>query len=450
MNAYTGTMRFQVCTIIAHNYLAQARVLYRSFRQFHPDIPFSVLVFDAPRGTVEEEWDSFGLADLGLPPGEETRMPAFYNVTELATALKPWFFRQLLERQKLDLLYFDPDIEIFSPVDRIAALAHAHSLVVTPHTTRPMSRDKVRPSETDILSAGVYNLGFLGLNCASTDFLDWWGERLLREAIIDPTKMRFTDQRWIDFTPGYFDTHILKDETCNVAYWNADVRPLTWTGERYEVRGEPLCFFHFSGFKPENPSVLSIYQGENPRSSLAGDPVLQGLCQAYVAKLNAAGYEEMRNISYGFNRLATGVRFEEPMRLAYREALRRHEEEGSPLPPNPFAQPEEFVAWFNGLLAIKMPSDSENTPVTSRIKDSLARARRKTFVKNVKPLRRLFRNQGAVNDSLIEAVHHLAAQNQELIKEMSELREMIDNLRDPPAPVVPPRHASCGTSSDEQ
>src|SRR5690348_2867356 len=115
-------MRFQVCTIITRNYLPQARVLYSSFRQFHPDIKFSALVFDARRGEVDEPFDLFFLDDIGLPPGEETRMPMLYDVTELATALKPWFFRHLLAQEPIELLYFDPDIEIFSPVDRLAQL----------------------------------------------------------------------------------------------------------------------------------------------------------------------------------------------------------------------------------------------------------------------------------------------------------------------------------------
>ena len=54
-------MRFQACTIITRNYLPQARVLYRSFRQFRPEIRFSALVFDAERGAVDEPFDLVAL-----------------------------------------------------------------------------------------------------------------------------------------------------------------------------------------------------------------------------------------------------------------------------------------------------------------------------------------------------------------------------------------------------
>jgi glycosyltransferase involved in cell wall biosynthesis len=339
-------MPFQACTIITRNYLPQARVLYRSFRQFHPDIRFSALVFDAARGAVDEPFDLFVLDDIGLPPGEEIRMPMLYDVTELATALKPWFFRHLLAREQTELLYFDPDIEIFSPLDRLAQLAGEHCLVMTPHTTRPMSRDDVRPNETDILSAGAYNLGFLGLNSDCAPFLAWWSERLLREAMIDVANMRFTDQRWMDFAPGYFDTCILKDETCNVAYWNADSRPLSWTGTHYEVKGQSLCFFHFSGFKPENPHLLSCHQSTNPRTRLSEHPALARLCREYAEKLAMADYARLQRLPYGFQKVP-GLTVTRPMRLAYRAALRKHEETGAPAPPSAFSDPAAFIAWLN-------------------------------------------------------------------------------------------------------
>src|SRR6185369_1904756 len=134
-------MRFQVCTIVTRSYLAHARVLYRSLRRFHPDVRFTVLVFDTDNGTLNEEFETVLLKEIGLPAGEDIRMPMLYDVTELATALKPWLFRLLLERERIPLLYFDPDIEIFGPVDALAELAAKHCLVVTPHTTSPMSRE---------------------------------------------------------------------------------------------------------------------------------------------------------------------------------------------------------------------------------------------------------------------------------------------------------------------
>ena len=67
----------------------------------------------------------------------------------------------------------------------------------------------------------------------------------------------------------------------------------------------------------------------------------------------------------------------------------------------------------------------------------------------IKPFRRLVRNQGAVNDSLINALFHLSAQTQKMIEEISYLRAQLDAVpkQTPPAragegdtgPIAPPK-----------
>jgi len=230
-----------------------------------------------------------------------------------------------------------------------------------------MSRTNVRPNETDILSAGVYNLGFLGLNPDCARFLSWWSERLLREAIIDFPNMRFTDQRWMDFAPGYFDAFILKDETCNVAYWNGDTRPLRWTGSGMRSMAKPLCFFHFSGFNPEKPDVLSLYQATNPRTRLSEQPALARLCGEYIEKLAAADYARWHRVEYGFDRAPGGLPITKAVRFAYRTALRAHEESEAPAPPNAFSDTARFVDWLN------QPLRPETNPELTRYFSAILR-----------------------------------------------------------------------------
>ena len=81
-------------------------------------------------------------------------------------------------------------------------------------------------------------------------------------------------------------------------------------------------------------------------------------------------------------------------------------------------------------LRLSAPLSIESSDVHhSRIQAALRRARQKTFVAMAKPFRRFFRNQGAVNDSVIEAVHHLSLQNEEIIEEIAALRESVSELR---------------------
>ncbi len=57
------------------------------------------------------------------------------------------------------------------------------------------------------------------------------------------------------------DCHLVKDVTVNVAYWNLGPRRLTASGGGYLVNGEPLTFFHFSGYDPRRPWLLSRHGG---------------------------------------------------------------------------------------------------------------------------------------------------------------------------------------------
>jgi hypothetical protein len=355
----------RACTIIARNYLAQARVLARSFKNHHPNGSFTVLVVDQlskPLNVAEDSFDVLGLGDIGLDFGEARRMAMIYDVTELSTAVKPWLLRHLLQ-SSAHAVYFDPDVEIFSPLDEVEELVRTHSIVLTPHITEPLPRDGFRLNETDILQSGIYNLGFIAVGPGCQPFLDWWSERLRRESIIDPERMRFTDQRWIDFVPGLFPHFILRDPAYNVAYWNLYARHLAWVGDHYEVNGHPLRFFHFSGYDPKLPFVLSKHQAGNPRIRLADHPGVARMCRDYVEKLARAGFLSTSRIDYGYAESPGGLRIDHQMRRAYRAGLMAHEIEGKPEPPNPF-EPDgtpRFVEWLGESVAV--PARIDSTPV---------------------------------------------------------------------------------------
>lgn len=71
----------------------------------------------------------------------------------------------------------------------------------------------------------------------------------------------------------------------------------------------------------------------------------------------------------------------------------------------------------------RVPPAERNDFYGGQIQAALRRARGKTFVNKAKPLRRIFRNQEAVNESVIEAAHYLALQQQELTAELNRIRE---------------------------
>ena len=340
------------CTIIARNYFPFARVLADSFFATHPGGTFTVLIIDdEARQFVAEDprIDWRRLSDIGIERAEIHRLAGIYDVTELATAVKPRLLLRLLEEGKDCVVYLDPDIRIFDSLGDVPSLATRHGIVLTPHTLQPFPRDGRRVDSFYVLAAGAYNLGFIGVSLAARPFLEWWWQSTRREALINVARNMFTDQRWVDFVPSFFEHHILKDPTYNVAYWNLHDRDLTWNDGHYLVDGAPLRFFHFSGFDVGKPWILSKHQGECPRILLSERPALGRLCRDYAAAIIEAGFETYRRESYGWNTTAAGLPLSGRIRRLYWEAVISSEADNSSAPPDPFdaAQPGSFVDWLN-------------------------------------------------------------------------------------------------------
>jgi glycosyltransferase involved in cell wall biosynthesis/GT2 family glycosyltransferase len=332
----------RVFTIIARNYLAYARVLAASLSRHNPGVRLHVLVLDNPDRRIPPE-PSFELIradDLPFDPASDFyTMAAIYDVTELATAVKPWVFEHLFAGGASVAIYLDPDIEVFDSLGSLEAATREHGMLLTPHVTEPLPRDGKRPDERDLLLAGIYNLGFLALSAeAGRTFLPWWRERLRRNCLNDPSLGLFVDQRWLDFAPALFAPAILKDPGYNVAYWNLPHRVLARDGERILVNGRPLRFFHYSGFSPRTPHLLSKHQHASLRVRLSDAPLLTELCERYAAALEEAGFADSSALPYGFARTAGGLPLDARARRVLRQTYLDDEEGGRATSfPNPFS-----------------------------------------------------------------------------------------------------------------
>jgi glycosyltransferase involved in cell wall biosynthesis len=268
-----------------------------------------------------------------------------YDVTELATAVKPLLLRRLLTEGLSAVLYFDPDVQVFDSVESLWRLAIEGGIALTPHVLTPIPDDGFEVSDLAVLRAGVFNLGFIGVGAGTERFLEWWSGRLRRHCLSDPGNGMFVDQRWLDYVAAFFPHTVVRDPGCNVAYWNLHERRLMHTASGFEVNGGPLRFYHFSGFDPEVPYLLSKHQGRNPRVLLSEQPALRELCDAYGARLRAGGRGSAR-ASYGYSTLPDGTPIDSAMRRLYRRALLEAERRGLPPPPRPF-EGDEMVKWLN-------------------------------------------------------------------------------------------------------
>ena len=353
-----------VVTIVARNFLRRAAVLASTLREHDPDDEMFVLVVDAEPGEVPDgpHYTVLTPADLSLASVEFDRMALIYDVTELCTAVKPWALELLLDRGAEVATYLDPDIAIYASLEEIEKLSLEHGIVLTPHTVEPMPRDGLTPTEAQIMAAGTFNLGFLAVHQSSRPMLEWWQQRLLRDCISAPHEMLFVDQRWMDLVPGYFPHIVLADPAYNVAYWNLDSRPLVREGDEVHVAGHgPLRFFHFSGYEPDRPWVLSKYHVEQPRVVLSEHPVVAELCREYgrwITDPSADGVPEGvgTDLRYRFDRLPDGTRVTRPMRTALRRALVGSDRTGVGHPPG-WSENDAVRAWFTAAVGTASPTN---------------------------------------------------------------------------------------------
>lgn len=327
----------RLCTIVARNYLATATLLARTFRHHHPDIPVTVLIVDGDEldGAVGHPFEVVLPSDLGLDPDQLGQMATYYDVTELSTALKPTLIEALLDRGAGSVMYLDPDIEVFAPLDDLFEAAADHDIVLTPHVLAPVPRDGLLVDEEAFLRAGQFNLGFIAVGAGGRPFLRYWGERTRLFAIVDCDRGYFTDQRWVDAVPALFDHVVVRDRGCNVAYWNLHERELAVDADgRWWVDGGALRFFHYSGHDAAEPFRLSRHLLDRGRVRVEDHPPLRRLLHERAERIVAA--EADVRPPYGYARAQDGTALLPWIRRTYWEGVRQADADGTEPPPHAF------------------------------------------------------------------------------------------------------------------
>ena len=122
-----------------------ARVLATSFFRHHPAGRLSVLVLDDPFGELDvarshsrccisPTWISSCPNStpwrLCTPSRSSPRPSSRGSCTPFCAGETP------------SVLYLDPDIQVFHPLDELTHLAEEHGIVLTPHVTAPMPHDQ--------------------------------------------------------------------------------------------------------------------------------------------------------------------------------------------------------------------------------------------------------------------------------------------------------------------
>lgn len=344
-------MTTAIYTIVSNNYLHFARTLLQSARVQHPECQLYCVIVDSdesPARALGDEFEFIGLRELGLPAHDQFLFQ--YSVLELNTAVKPWAMEALLKKGHDSVIYIDPDIRLYRPLQEVlSAFEDGSDIVITPHLLAPIT-DDLRPTELDIRRAGTYNFGFCAVRSSENTlrFLHWWQGKLERGCVVDFERGIFVDQSWIDLVPGLFENvTILRHPGYNVAYWNLAQRSISRdASSQWLSNGEPLVFFHYSGLNPLNPEPFSKHQNRFTLSTLG--PVT-GLVQDYVADVKRNGVEQYSRLPYGFGCFRDGTRISDAFRKTYLGSEKLRQQMGS----DPFACPDA-LSWY----AEKSPSCS--------------------------------------------------------------------------------------------
>ncbi len=339
-----------VATVAAKSSLSLARVLAESFRHYHPESPFFVLLSDEVDGYFDPGSEPFRvlqLADLGIP--NLARFRFHYTQQELTYAATPYLLTHLLDQGFSGAAFLKQESLVLGELTPVLELLRRHSIVLTPHLLEPLSGQAGAGRELNILQSGVYNAGFLGVGATPTAraFLTWWKERLYEHCRHNvPQGMHF-EQRWLDLVPAFFeDVHVVRDPGFNVAHWNLPERKVTVSGDRVTVDGQPCRFFRFSGFDPEHPDAVTRY---NARLNMSNVGEAAEIFRRYVTLLKAAGYHETKAWPYAYGQFDNGRPIADEARSLYRRLGRKADRFGDPFAT---ASADSFFRWSKREMAI--------------------------------------------------------------------------------------------------
>ena len=305
-------------TSFTYAYLSRARILAQTLRRAHPDwLIYAVLVDDPPPGVDPVA----ALADFDrVVEAAALQLPRFrswlfkHDVVEACTAVKGQMMAELLESGFAKIVYLDPDIAVFHPLERIIDRLDDASIVLTPHQCEPnVTEMEIGDNELTSLKYGIFNLGFIAVrnDPAGKAFAEWWAARLYRACYDDVEAGLFTDQRYCDLVPGLFDNvFIERDPGCNVASWNLSRRTLHFDATRLLVNGSPLKFYHFTKIGGDGDTMTERYAGSNTE--------VFEVWQWYKRKLVATAVANIPLRYWSYGHFSNGSRIPKQVRTFFR------------------------------------------------------------------------------------------------------------------------------------
>lgn len=302
-----------VFTSICANYAHKARTLAESVKKNIPDARFIVCLTEnkLPENIKYEYFDEIILSK-DMWEGNFNRYIYKHAIVEASTSVKGQFFRYLQKTYNNEnkFVYLDPDCYVYSDFSELRTLLDTKPIILCPHLLQPGNIDM----ELSSTAHGVYNLGFLAVNRSeeAIKFINWWADRLYLFCYDDILNGIFTDQKWIDLAPCFFDVEILKHRGYDFATWSLLDCGLEEKNGEYFVKGDPLRFIHFSGYGATIEKCMKDWLPDGPHP-------FRDLYASYSVLHDRNNTDNISKTIWSYSQYYSGEKIDDQLRIKYRQ-----------------------------------------------------------------------------------------------------------------------------------
>ncbi len=321
---------------------ASAVLTARSIAQHHPEIPLTVVVVDDRFGEVARlsstapgNWVP---ANRIVDPNALLGLLAEHQVADVCTMIEPTVVAAMLTARSgaFAVMVVADHVELRKPVG-----AFLHSSLATkggfvPVRRSPVPIDGRLPDTADLASYGHFQRGLAVFTTSGQDLVDLWATSVQHQVVEGDGRFDRVRHAWFDelVLAAPNDVHLGSQSTV------ASFRNLDELSDLHDAAA-----FSFEGFDPARPWALSALTGEWPRVMISAHTDLREIVETRVDSIRSTQSSMPRFID-PYSMLSNGHRYDDAMRSLFAQSQHHSLRHGSAAPPNPFRQPDEFVAFL--------------------------------------------------------------------------------------------------------
>jgi hypothetical protein len=273
-----------IVTVATANYLPAAFVLGDSIKMTCPWATFQIALIDKMPEDVEAHFPIIQLEEI-FPGGCEDYI-AKIGLFGFAMLSKPAVLQYVLGNySEIDtFIYIDSDCFVAGDLTRLIN-SYSGEVMLTPHNrANENAPDFFKTCK--FLRYGQFNAGFLAVRrgVVADSFLKWWRMCIETQCSSSELSSSYVDQGYLDIVPYAFSgVCILNVPGLNLGYWNLNNQLICEKSNGWFLNDcEPLYLFHFSGYSPDRPEILSSF---DPRPVTSIDHGLSRLSDNYAKSI---------------------------------------------------------------------------------------------------------------------------------------------------------------------